>query len=646
MKTVSLLCALLAGGIFFGAVAQVPPNTQLSGHPSWPSYRDTREGQKLDFVFTGSSFSNLDSQNVLVNQFEMQSFRNGDSKQIQIIAQAPRCMVDVANSVASDKGPLQIFTPTTNLFVQGVGFLFTKTNHLLIISNQVETRVLKSLLRSSLLAAPRTNAVADTNRLFISAAHGRFDLISNVVDYAGNVHMIDPQLDMTCDLMTIRLASNGTVESILARQNVVLTTTNNGRATGATGLYYVTNNNVQMMQLSTDATWRNGDEEARANEFIYDSTRHFLTGIGHVRVRWPNAKPKPSGPAANSTALLADTNGFRLLFADFATLQFPPTNGPVQNMHARGNVIIVNQADLSSSMSERADYEKATDSFELTGHPVWWNRDAMGNDQMEVKADTLLAELGGKTYHARANARFKMRTGGGATNHPAVASGHSTNQWVFISSDDMDYQTNLAVFSRNVETRLVESNRLKDTLNCDLLTLHLTNNQVESAFASGRVHGETAPNAFGVIKTIACAQLNAYLAVATGLIKSIDAHTNVVIEEKGTSRAAPRNQLMAETATAYFSAVTNQIERAIAEQNVVLDQLKDGHNIHATASRAVYTGGAIDQVKLTGAPLARKDNYMITDSDFLIWRPNANAFQASGRYSIVPIKPAAGQKSL
>jgi lipopolysaccharide export system protein LptA len=638
MKAVSLVSMILAGVIFSSAVAQVaqvPQGTRLQ-HFSMITERDTPQGKKPDYVITGNSATNL-----VIDQFELKSFRDGDPKQIQFIAQAPQCKINQSITMASGAGPLQIFTPTTNLttnlFVQGVGFLFTQSNHLLIISNQVETRVVKSLLRSSILAAARTNAATDASHVFVSADHGQFDLNSNVVDYAGNVHMIDPQLDMTCDLLTIRLTTNGAVESILARQNVVLTTTNNGHATGATGFYYVTNRN-EMMQLTTDAAWRNGDEAAKANEFDYDSTRHLLTGSGHVWVQWPNAEPNPSNRAANSAGLLADTNGFRELFADFATLQFPPTNGPVESMHARGHVIIINQADQSSAMAEQADYQKTTDYVELTGNPVWWNTN------MEVKAETLSAELGGKVYHARTNAHFKMRTGGSATTNPAAAPGHSTNQWLFISSDDMEYHTNQATFSRNVETRLVENDRLRDTLNCVLLTVNLTNNQVESAFACGQVHGETAPDVSGLTKTITCQQLNAYRSIKTGLMTIIDAHTNVVIEEKGASSGAPRNKLTADTVTAYFSAVTNQIEQAVAEQNVVLDQFKAGHNIHATSEHAVYTAGADGQVKLTGAPLARKDNYLITDADYMIWQPKLNAFQAFGLYNIVPITLAAGQK--
>jgi lipopolysaccharide export system protein LptA len=394
------------------------------------------------------------------------------------------------------------------------------------------------------------------------------------------------------------------------------------------------------MKLTTDAVWRNGDEEARANEFTYDSTRHLLTGEGHLRVQWPNVEPNSRGHATNAIALVAGPNGFRKLFADFATLQFPPTNGPIQAMHARGNVILVNQADQSSAMGEQADYENKTDRVELTGNPVWWN------DAMEVKADTLSGDLAAKIYHAHSNARFKMRIGGGATNLAAPPSRPAPNQWLFISSTDIEYRTNQALFSKNVETRLVEESHLRDTLNCDLLTLALTNNQVESAFACGAVHGETAPDLSGLIKTITCKQLNAYRSIQTGLMKTIDAYTNVVLEEKGTQSGAPTNKLSADTVTALFSAVTNQIEQAIARQNVVIDQFKAGHITHATARRADYTAGTNDLVKLTGDPVAQNDKHRIINSDFLIWQPKANKFQASGLYKIVPINPAPAQKPL
>lgn len=628
---ISLLC-----GLVFTALAQIPQGTRLS-RSSMPSYRHTSQGNKLDFVITGSPVVNLGPQLLSVGEFEMTSFRNGDPKQTNIIAQAPQCEVDLSNNVASDPGPIKIFTPTGKLAVKGVGFVFTQTNHLLIISNQVETRVVKSMLKSPMLAQ-KTNAPAGPEQvLWIHSKSGRFNMDSNVVDYAGNVHLIDPQLDLTSDFLTIQFTSNGAVQSVLARQNVVLTTVSNGVATGEIGYYYLVGTN-EMMRLTKNATWHNGDQSAKAQEFTYDNTRHFLTGSNRVQVRWPNQPQKPPGGAA---PVQMGTNGFREMFADFATLQFPPTNGPVKSMHARGNVIIINDADQSKAMAGQADYERITDRVDLTIEPVWWNTN------VEVKADLLSAELGTKTYFARTNAHFKMRTGSGpgGTNQSLAASGHSTNKWVFIASDSIEYQTNQALFLDHVKTQVVDNEQLQDTLDCGYLLLTLTNNKLQTAFATGKVYGETAPDTNGMIKTITCRELTAELSVTTGYLKTVDAQTNVVIKEIGSGTNNLCNTLTADSVTAQFSAVTNEIERAVADRNVVLNQFKAGKTIHATAAHGVYTA-AVDQVKLTGTPVGRSDTDLITDSDLMIWQPKANNIRAFGRYKIAPIKKAVTQKSL
>jgi lipopolysaccharide export system protein LptA len=93
--------------------------------------------------------------------------------------------------------------------------------------------------------------------------------------------------------------------------------------------------------------------------------------------------------------------------------------------------------------------------------------------------------------------------------------------------------------------------------------------------------------------------------------------------------------------TAYFSAiVTNQLERAVAERDVVIDQIKTNQAIHATAAQGVYTAAA-DEVKLTGAPVASTERNLIVDADYMIWQPKTNRFRAFGPYTIVPIKAPA-----
>ncbi len=309
-------------------------------------------------------------------------------------------------------------------------------------------------------------------------------------------------------------------------------------------------------------------------------------------------------------------------------------------MHARGNVIIINDEDQSKAMADQADYEKAADRVELTGNPVWWTTN------MEVKAEVLTAQLGDKVYHARKNAKFKTRTGGGGANHSATAQPPFQQSMLHIASDEIEYHTNEAFFYRGVRARLTDNDRLQDKLNCDQLNLNLTNNQVSSAYAFGGVYGETAPDAGGVVKTISCRELVVHRSITTGLVKTVDAYTNVVLVQKGTAANAPCNTLRANFVTARFSAVTNQIEQADADGNVIFDQVKPGQTTHATARHGVYTAGTNDQVRLTGDPLANNGSYLITGSDYMLWNPKSNLIQAFGRYTIVPMKKVPGPKSM
>ncbi len=605
-----LLLALAAGGLL---QAQTPPayKTQIL------LYRDTPQGKVLDLLLSGDKRTPLAPRDDLITPFQMKSFRSGQANDVQLIGLAPECHIDTAGGRAWDAGSMVMFTPTTNVWVQGEGFMFLQTNHLLYVSNKVETRVLRSLLKTSMLSGARTNAPAAPGQLLkIFADSAIFDYQSNFARYSRHVHAMDPQLDLTSDRLAIQMTSNSAIQTILAQDNVVMTTTNLGWATGPRAFYYVTNGS-EMTELTGGAFWHNGDEKARAEKFIYDSTRHLLTAVGSVRVWWPNAPQKPG------VTPKADATGFRELWADFATLQWPLTNGPVDSMRATGNVLIVNQADQSSATSERADYTRTNDLFELTGNPVWWNTN------MEVTGRTLRAESTAKKYRARGDSNLKLKVTG--TSH--------ANQWLYIASEDLDYQTNLAVFSDHVKARLLENGVLRDTLTSDKLDVELFSNEVKTAVARGHVQGESAPDAFGRIKTIACDTLTAHRSPATKLMTEIFAENHVVLQKFGANAAEPRDKLAAVTVTAYFSPVTNQMERAVAERDVVIDQTRTNQAIHATGERAVYTVAA-DEVKLTGAPAARTERFVISHSDYMIWQPKTNRFQAFGPYTIVPTKVA------
>jgi lipopolysaccharide export system protein LptA len=605
--------------------AQTPPDLKPQSFPParYPRayrqisyrYRDTPKGKVIEIQLSGDNWSGP-QQDTVATPFQMLTFRNGPSNEVQLVAEAPECHIDSPDHRAWDKGPIVLFTPTNNVWVHGEGFLYLETNHLLYVSNQVETRVLRSLLKSSMLSGAKTNAPGTPEQILKIFADGPalFDNQSNFVQYFNRVHVVDVQLDMTSDRLSIQFTTNGAVETMLAQDNVVMTTTNKGWAAGPRAFYYVTNGS-EMMELTGGAVWHNGDEQARAERFLYDSTRHFLTAIGHVHVWWPNA-PQPPGVVPRT-----NDSGFRELWADFATLQMPPTNGPVEAMHATGNVLIVNQADRSSSTSDQADYVRTNNLFELTGSPVW------RNEEMEIKGRTLTDEATNQIYHARGGSNLKLR----------VTETARTNQWLYIDSEDLDYQTNLAVFHNHVRARLLDGADLRDTLHCDVLNVELFTNAVKTAVAQGHVQGETAPDKFGRTKTVDCDTLTAHRSMTTKLLTDVLAQNHVVLRQFGTNVGEPRDQLTAVTVIAFFSAVTNQIERALAEREVVIDQVKTNGAIHATGERAVYTA-AIDEFKLTGAPLAKTDQYVISNADSMIWQPKTNRFRAFGFYDIIPVK--------
>ena len=606
--------------VFLPLLAQLPPEAHLAKHSPILRYRVTPTGPVLETILAGDDWTPVTQQEVLVTPFEMISFRGGLTN---LIAQAPECHLDLSSNTAWDAGAVKFFTPTTNVFVKGEGFFFTQSNQMLFVSNKVETRVQRALLKTPLLGGQRTNApTAADQTILITSRRCQFDYGSNIARYDGNVHMMDSQMDMTSDFLFIQLNTNGAISNIVARQNVVITTTNKGRATGESARYFLEGTN-EVMVLTGDAAWHNGDQEAKAEQFTYDSTLHILRATNHVRVRWPNAVETPAQRLAGEPPRI-DATGLRVLFADDATMQMPPTNGPVESMIADGNVIIVNQADQSRSTGDHAVYSRAEDQFELTGAPVWWN------DRVKVHGDSLIAEVTNQLYHARGHARFETA--------PA------SNQWLIISSTNIDYHTNLVVFHDGVQVRLQENGALRDSLDCDVLNVEMVSNEVATAIARGNVRGETAPDRAGNVKTISCEVLIAHRSPTTLLMKDLEASNHVVITQFGETTNAPRDKLTAEFVTAYFFAGTNQVEKAVALHDVVLEQTKPSQSIHATAAQADYTA-ANDQVKLTGAPLAVTDKYVITDADYLIWQPKTNRFRAVGWYKIVPTPPKTGHPS-
>ena len=593
--------------VALGVRAQLPPNITVSqsitANPQIPIYRETPRGQIMDAMITFKSAASTGRADMHVTQFDMRTFKEGDTNQIQLRALAPQCDMNVNTKVAADPGPLELFTPTTNLHIQGVGFYCDQTRRLLILSNQVETRIAKGLLKAPMFSGAASNE-SGSQMIRILADYCKFDSASNIIDYIGHVRVFDPQGDSVSRAMTIYLTTNNAIRAILETGDVAINVANRGVANAESAFYAVTNG-AEEMRLDGEGVWRNGAEEARAGHFVYDSANRVLRATNHVRVRWPNPT---NGPTC------------ALLYSDAADVQWPPTNGPIESMTADGNVIIVNQSDQSRATGRRAVFNRAADSFQLTGSPDWWN------DQMEVRGDLLSVGLSNRIYRADGAAFFKTRDAS------------STNRSIQISCESLVYQTNLAEFHDRVVARSFEKDALQDTLISQMLTVTLVGNKIQTAIATGDVRGETVADAAGARKKLRCETLTAWRSISTGFMEKIVGETNVVLEQFGATTNL-YDSLKAEVVTAFFAPDTNRVDRAVAERNVQLEQRKPGQTIDAASEHAVYTSGTNALLTLTGSPSGHTDKYTIAGADSLVWQPQGGAFRAIGRYKIIPISP-------
>ena len=618
MPVLAVLIGLVSA--WMSSHAQNPPS---SGAVRYPHYKDTTNGKILDAVFTGRDAVNLPRGEIQVSSFLGTLLRDGQASQVTGIAQAPQCRINPNGKMLGDAGPIQLFTPDTNLYVQGVGFFLSESNMVLTLSNQVETRVARSMLRSTALAATRTNPPelpGETVKIFSDRA--AFYFRSNLLEYVGGVRLVDPQFEMDSPRLTIQFGSNRTVETMFARQPVTYTFPGHGTASG-TQSHYFANHGSALLDLiggASDAEWHNGGQQASARIFTFAPDRHFWTADDHVRVRWPNSLTNATAPQT-----------FRdLSNADHVTLTLTSDNRLVDSVDATGNVVLTNQADHSVATGGKASYRRTNDLFVLTENPVW------ANDQVEIHGDTLSSASNNTVFAAQGHAWLKMRVSGGG----GGLSG-SSNQWLQVVADNIALapdgpETNRITFAGHVHARMLDGEELRDKLDAETLEVYTdAKRRPEFLEARGNVFGESAPNAAGVKDTISCQVLDGRLSPATGFWQEIVAHQNADLESFGSDPRLPHNKLCADTVTALFSPTTNRLDKAMADGSVDFVQTKLAKQIHATAEHAIYSTNPDEQVELFGHPWAQTDKGIVSDGTSLRYDFQTGAVNVVGPYRIV-----------
>jgi len=574
-----------------------------------------------------------------------------------LIARSPECFYNYAQKTISSAASLAVNADNGLLYLEGVGFFGNFTNMTLNLSNKVETRIREDIAaqvrtnksRAGMLTgslaqgktnviAASTNAPPGTNYVTIISDRMFFAHSSNTVTYLDNVRVNATQFELACEELHGKRSTNGTLESIVAEQNVVLFNKSDGSSgTGEHAIYDMSQGHETVLLSGNRARWQDQLREALAKRFWFDLKEQRFRAEEGTYLKLPRVSLEGQGlfggeqPArTNAPRTTNVVSGDLELTGELLDVQLATTNHPGRTVRAATNVVIVSTADKSRATADEARFAEMTGILELSGNAFWQTGERI------VSGDSLFLDRTNRIFAVSSNAYIRLpmkelgkqallspftlsQTNRGSASTNAVA---TTNvpQYLELWCDNFDYRGNLLTFRENVRGRFFEGTNAVGALNCGLLVLRFHSNQVESVTAKHKVHIDqfpyTSTNGVTVSKSLDCEGLTVPLAT-NGWIKRVIAETNVVavqIERSGTN-APVTSSLRAQLVIGEFFTHTNQLRELVAVRDVQLAH----ENRKAFGQRAVYdvTKGMIE---LTGNPAAEHpDIGKITEAEAILY---------------------------
>jgi lipopolysaccharide export system protein LptA len=656
-----ILAVLWLGVVVVAAQTSISPSARIQNGFAASHYeRQNNNAKILQSTFTGESAIPVNPQQILIRDYEMITFTNGDPKRPQFVIQAPECILDIdpQSHRAFSTNRLWAFTPTTNFFLEGVGFFCSQTNQHLVISNSVHTLLPKVTNAASL--AELTPNLTNTLQIYSD----RLDLYyaSNLVIYSGHVRVVDANGQMRCDYLEARasasrLGGNARIDHILAERNVTIETVDQGRISGDRAAYWVRSEGEEI-EITGHARWKNGSRQSEADKFTYEPARHRMAADGNAIVQIPDSDLAET----NSTGFLAglrQTNQFTELSAAHLVIQMLPEGG-IDHVAANDNLLITNRFKKLRATAQRGDYSRLSEQFELNG-----NAHMEAANQDEIRAKQIVIGRTDRSFTARGDSWLKMRIHGSPFKLGASKGSSGTNNFLSVVSDELDFRTNSAFFSKHVRASILEQDAVQGTLDSDALEVRFdSNNNLRSVMARGNVHGEATPEPPYFRRAISCEQAVVTLWSGTGnLLRTADLDGGVFLEqiEKSTRKGVEKKitRLNAGSVSAQFAPVSNLVDHAVALSNVTGIQYDGPATNLLVGQQADYNASPSPVVNLTGNPAIQffgptsKDaadplgtsatnpgklsGYLATGAEALVWDLTTGKFHQKGLGSIRPI---------
>jgi len=136
----------------------------------------------------------------------------------------------------------------------------------------------------------------------IRADEADFDLQNRTAVYRGNVEAKDPQMRLSCQVLTAQWSEANRITSIVAQQQVELEVTDEQGTTRATGTNAVYTAETDLVELTGEPKLVNRLGTLMADRVVLARAKGKLTATGNVRMVMPAEALKETGLSAPKKA--------------------------------------------------------------------------------------------------------------------------------------------------------------------------------------------------------------------------------------------------------------------------------------------------------------------------------------------------------
>jgi lipopolysaccharide export system protein LptA len=417
---------------------------------------------------------------------------------------ASECLFDSAKHDVWGEKDLSMKTSDGKMSLKGIGFRFS--NSQLVISNKVEAMI----RRQSLLNAAGTNSptAAGTND-FLRVTSDSMERSGDALIFRGNVHVADPQGEVLCDLLNVKLDEKNAPQEIEAINNVVISQ----RDTEARGKRAFYNSATGLLRVLEDTHWRMGDRVGESELLIIDRTNNTLRAENKVKMTMPSsllatniaAETSKRSSTTNKLQIAADTFDYAqtnaitrgaiaifngnvhavdpqaTLDCELLTVFFDATNHLARAVADRN--VVITRPD-GSIKGVQAVFEN--DLITVPSNPTWRLKENSGTAELLVFNPRTREVRALKKVHmeipvaAQTNLLLSASTGELATRRPQSS---ATNNILVVTSDYFTNKDNVATFASNVR-----ASEPRGQIDANTIELHFNStNRVERVIADGDV---------------------------------------------------------------------------------------------------------------------------------------------------------------